>query len=69
MPVKTFGFVSSVVLNAEIASWTQLATPEARHLYHDTDAGFEKTWEEWRRRLSDDLACSAKGKRLRCRVQ
>src|SRR5436309_6684286 len=27
--LKTFGFVSSVVRNAEIASWIQLATPDA----------------------------------------
>src|SRR2546427_3684612 len=29
--LKTLGFVSSVVRNAEIASWTQLATPDARY--------------------------------------
>src|SRR5919204_3854154 len=28
---KTFGFVSCVVRNAEIASWTQHATPDARY--------------------------------------
>ncbi len=28
--LKTSGFVSSVVRNAEIASWIQLATPDAR---------------------------------------
>src|SRR2546427_4059607 len=29
--LKTLGFVSSVVRNAEIASWIQLATPDARY--------------------------------------
>src|SRR5207247_7974982 len=29
--LKTLGFVSSVVRNAEIAPWIQLATPDARY--------------------------------------
>src|SRR5881396_791734 len=36
--LKTFGFVSSVVRNAEIASWIQLATPEARYRLSDASS-------------------------------